>query len=200
MAEIAVPAALFLVEQVLSSLSQLRIKNQEAVQKDMERLNICLRRLGAHLADMDGNEGSEQLKERVKEIREVAYKIEDVLAEFMYNVPHRFHRHRISDKYDELAYAFKFWNPLSSVHELVSKIADVESDINRIMHLDRLNLPSSSTGTFGSKSRHQVAPYIPGYEEFVGFEEHVKALIRQLTDQESRNITISVVGPGGSGR
>ncbi|KAH7842444.1 hypothetical protein Vadar_005365 [Vaccinium darrowii] len=200
MAEISVSAALFSVEQVLFSLGQLPVNDQKAVQKDVEHLDVCLRTLGANLADMDGNEGSEQLRERVKQIRDVAFNIEDVLAEYMYNVSHRFHRHRISDKYDELAYAFKFWNPLSSVHELVSKIAGVKTEINSIVELDQLRFPNGSTRTSGSTSRQQVAPYIPGYEEIVGFKEHVEALICQLTSQESRIITISVVGPGGSGK
>lgn len=203
MAEISVSAAVSLVEMVLSSL-RLMENNQKNVQSEVANLGVCLHRLDAYLADMDGNEGSEQLKERVKEIRDVAYHIEDVLEEFMFNVPHRFHRHRISDKFDELAYAVKLWNPLSSVHELVSKKTAVKREIKTIVDLDQLGFPSSSIrmdeGSSGSKSYHQVAPDIPRNEEIVGFEELGEALILQLTNQGSRNMTISVVDPGGSGK
>ncbi|XP_058210050.1 disease resistance protein RPM1-like [Rhododendron vialii] len=137
MAEIAVSAAKVLVETVLHALSQM----QKTVHDEVKGLGFCLHRLVAYLADMEGNEGSEQLRERVKELRDVAFHIEDVLEEFMF-----------------------------------------------------------LCSTSGLKPDHQLAPNIPGDEETVGFEECEEAIILQLTDQELRDVTISVVGPGGSGK
>ncbi|KAE9444869.1 hypothetical protein C3L33_23232, partial [Rhododendron williamsianum] len=180
MAEIAVSAAKVLVPMVLHSLSQIQ-NNQKDIQKEVADLGVILHRLDAYLADMDGKEGNEQHKERVKEVREAAYHIEDVLEEFMFYVPHRFHQHTISYKYDELAYAAKLWNPFSSVHELLSKITGVKGMINNIVALDKLGSGNCRTrmeegSTSGSKPDHQVAPNFPGDEEIVGFEERGEAL------------------------
>lgn len=204
MAEIAVSAAKVLVETVLHALSQMQ-NIQKTVHDEVKGLGFCLHRLDAYLADMEGNEGSEQLRERVKEVRDVAFHIEDVLEEFMFYVPHRFHRHTISYQYDELAYAAKLWNPFSSVHKLLSKITGVKGMIDKIVALDKLGFTSSRTrmeegSTSGPKPDHQLALNIPGDEETVGFEEREEAIILQLTDQELRDVTISVVGPGGSGK
>ncbi|KAI8557415.1 hypothetical protein RHMOL_Rhmol04G0009300 [Rhododendron molle] len=204
MAEIAVSAAKVLVPMVLHSLSQIQ-NSQKDIQKEVADLGVILHRLDAYLADMDGKEGNEQHKECVKDVLEAAYHIEDVLEEFMFYVPHRFHRHTISYKYDELAYAAKLWNPFSSVHELLSKITGVKGMINNIVALDKLGSGNCRTrmeegSTSGSKPDHQVAPNFPGDEEIVGFEERGEALILQLTKPVSRNRTISVVGPVGSGK
>ncbi|KAH7835656.1 hypothetical protein Vadar_028456 [Vaccinium darrowii] len=205
MAEIAVTAALALADQVSSYLRQLR-NNQKDVRDDVEYLRDCLGRFSSYLADNDGDKGSEQHRKCVKEIRNVANNIEDVLGEYMYHVPHRFHRFKISNTLDKAAHAAKLsifpWR--SSICEVVDKIKSVKGKIDNICklygltsHSTRLEEGSSS----GSKSDNQVALYIPaGDEEIVGYEKHREALIRQLTDQESRNITISVVGPGGSGK
>ncbi|KAG5550938.1 hypothetical protein RHGRI_009382 [Rhododendron griersonianum] len=165
MAEIAVSAAKVLVETVLYALSQMQ-NIQKTVHDEVKGLGFCLHRLDAYLADMEGNEGTEQLRERVKEVRDVAFHIEDVLEEFMFYVPHRFHRHTISYQYDELAYAAKLWNPFSSVHELLSKITGVKGMIDKIVALDKLGFTSSRTrmeegSTSGPKPDHQLAPNIP---------------------------------------
>ncbi|KAH7843347.1 hypothetical protein Vadar_015589 [Vaccinium darrowii] len=204
MAEIAVTAAQVLVDQVSSSLRQLR-NNKKDVQDDVEYLRDCLGRFSTYLADNDGNEGNEQHRKCVKEIRNVANYIEDVLGEYMYHVPHRFHRFKFSNTLDKAAHAAKLSIfPWSSICDVVDKIKSVKGKIDNICklygltsHSTRLEEGSSS----GSKSDNQVALYIPaGDEEIVGYEKHREALIRQLIDQESRNITISVVGPGGSGK
>lgn len=205
MAEIAVTAAPFLVDQVSSSLGQLW-NNQKDVQDDVEYLRDCqLGRFSTYLADNDGDEGSEQHRKCVKEIRNVANYIEDVLGEFMYHVPHRFHRFKFSNTLDKAAHAAKLSIfPWSSVRKVVANIKSVKGKIDNICKLYGLTIHSirlEEGSSSGSKSDNQVALYIPaGDEEILGYEKHREALVRQLTDQESRNITISVVGPGGSGK
>ncbi|KAF7145988.1 hypothetical protein RHSIM_Rhsim04G0009600 [Rhododendron simsii] len=169
MAEIAVSAAKVLVETVLHALSQMQ-NIRKTLHDEVKGLSFCLHRLDAYLADMEGNEGSEQLRERAKEVRDVAFHIEDVLED--------------------------------SVHELLSKITGVKG---MIVALDKLGFISSRTrmeegSTSGPKPDHQLAPNIPGDEETMGFEEREEAIILQLTDQELRDVTISVVGPGGSSK
>lgn len=142
MAEIAVTAAPFLVDQVSSSLGQLW-NNQKDVQDDVEYLRDCLGRFSTYLADNDGDEGSEQHRKCVKEIRNVANYIEDVLGEFMYHVPHRFHRFKFSNTLDKAAHAAKLSiYPWSSVRKVVANIKSVKGKIDNICKLYGLTIHS----------------------------------------------------------
>ncbi|KAL5822701.1 hypothetical protein ACOSQ3_020623 [Xanthoceras sorbifolium] len=188
MADIAVSAAVILVDEVLSFLDQEAKDVRDGVQKTRRWLST----VQASLKHMDGKDGDEMLRDRVSQIRELAYEIEDVLDEFKLHMP-RNHRHR-PIKY---AYFFKDWHAL---HKMSSEVQRLNGRMNDIINLDRLriNYPEE-----GSSSGARVEPYLvtPKEDERVGFEGHIETLIHHLGGASSSMLkTIWVVGLGGSGK
>ncbi|KAA8523515.1 hypothetical protein F0562_009938 [Nyssa sinensis] len=153
--------------------------------------------LKAYLKDMEGNEGSEVLKDKVIQVQQVAYDIEDALEESMLHVTHRFHRHKISRRAHELVHAVTLRIPL---HSMSSKVKVIKSKIENITIFDSFCDGRTSNSTIVEKGL-QESPRALDDDEMVGFENPKERLIHQLiTKGESRDTTISVVGPCGSGK
>ncbi|KAI9186639.1 hypothetical protein LWI28_019367 [Acer negundo] len=106
MADIAVSAALVLVEEVFSLLER-EANLKKDLRDDFQKIRDWLSTVQACLQRMDGKEGDEIIqKDCVRQVRDLAYEIEDVLDEFKIHVPRKFHRHRLS-KIRKLLHDFK---------------------------------------------------------------------------------------------
>uniref|UniRef100_A0A5B6ZKS7 Putative disease resistance protein RPM1-like n=1 Tax=Davidia involucrata TaxID=16924 RepID=A0A5B6ZKS7_DAVIN len=199
MADIAVTVALFLVEKVLSSLHGQDQTVRDEVGDVINRLNTAR----AYLTHMEGgNEGgNDVLKDRIQQLRDVAYYIEDVLDELMLHAPRRIHRHEVFNAVHGHLHDVKH---RKAIQEIPSKIEEIKRKTKDIPIFDSVIIAWAEEGGSSSSSveHHHVTPHVLEDDEILGFEEPRKQLIRQLTEGESRRevSTISVVGPGGSGK
>lgn len=93
----AVEVAFLLVEQVIKLLDELG-KPQHRVVDDVRKAKTWLGRMEAYLkkseAEMD--ESNEGLQARLKQIRDVAFSIEDALDKYLHHVPNHSHTYMIS--------------------------------------------------------------------------------------------------------
>lgn len=145
-AEIAVSAALALVEKVLSLVDKIS-NSPRTVRANLEKASNCLHRMDAYLTasqdqiDEAGNQGL--LEARVKQVRDVAYEIEDAVDEFMLQVPHH---SQYTHWYSGLAL-----RPLRASRKLSSRIEDIiQIKIGFIGVLDSIHqngLTQATTGT-----------------------------------------------------
>ncbi|KAM1032126.1 hypothetical protein ACFX2I_035732 [Malus domestica] len=214
MAEIAVPVALFLADKVIMFLdkkfSRSSINNNNP-RDDAGRAKSCLERMRAYLSDHSSAElsaydgGSQQFQTRVKEIRNIAYEIEDVLDEFLLHVPHQFHNNNVSQKLHD---AVKFRTVQKASREFSDRIKNIDKKLNFVFTLDKIpqfpgrdqeSRPSSSTTRHGDSTVTHHNQFLEE-EEMVGFEKPKEKLISQLMEGDPRFSNISLVGPGGSGK
>lgn len=195
--DIAVSAALALVEKVLSFVDKLR-NIPRTVRDDLEKAKNCLQRMDAYLTasqdriDEAGNQG--QLEARVKQVRDVAHEIEDAVDEFMLQVPDH---SQYTRWYSGLSH-----RPLRASSKFSSRIKDIiQNKIGFIGVIDGLTQDSQLTN-FPHKPPRRNFDNPPDLEdgEIVGFDEHKKKLIAQLNKREPKRQTISIVGPSGSGK
>ncbi|KAM1591896.1 hypothetical protein FF1_035792 [Malus domestica] len=157
----------------------------------------------AELSAYDG--GSQQFQTRVKEIRNIAYEIEDVLDEFLLHVPHQFHN---NDVFQKLHDAVKFRTVQKASREFSDRIKNIDKKLNFVFTLDKIpqfpgrdqeSRPSSSTTRHGDSTVTHHNQFLEE-EEMVGFEKPKEKLISQLMKGDPRFPNISLVGPGGSGK
>ncbi|KAK0600293.1 hypothetical protein LWI29_013471 [Acer saccharum] len=196
MAESAVSAALILVEEVLSFLER-EANLQKDVRGDVQRIKSWLSAIQASLKHMDGKEGDDILKDRVSQVRDLAYDIEDVLDEFRVHVPTKFHRHRIS-KYVERA--FHHVKHRNALREMSSEVQRIKRMMDDIIALDLLRSNSLEEGPT-SGARVELCHVTPKEDDMVGFEGHKESLINYLVGDSMSGLKhIWVVGIGGSGK
>lgn len=199
-ADIAVSATWTLVEKVLSRVDKIR-KIPRTVRDDLEKARDCLQTMDAYLMasqkriDQAGNQ--ELLQARVKQVRDAADEIEDAVDEFMLQVPHH-------SQYTHW-YSWLPYRPLKASSKFSSRIEDIiQNKIGFIRVLDSIHqdgLPQDGQPT-SSTSHHggTLTPQVLEDDEIVGFDEHKKILIAQLIKRKQKRQTISIVGPGGSGK
>ncbi|KAM1795765.1 hypothetical protein TB1_035181 [Malus domestica] len=214
MAEIAVPVALFLADKVIMFLDKKISRssfNNNNPRDDAGRARSCLERMRAYLSDNSSAElsaydgGSQQFQTRVKEIRNIAYEIEDVLDEFLLHVPHQFHNNDVFQKVHD---AVKFRTVQKASREFSDRIKNIDKKLNFVFTLDKIpqfpgrdqeSRPSSSTTRHGDSTVTHHNQFLEE-EEMVGFEKPKEKLISQLMKGDPRFPNISLVGPGGSGK
>ncbi|KAA8527106.1 hypothetical protein F0562_008665 [Nyssa sinensis] len=195
MADIAVTVTLFLVETVVSSLDLWNFG--ENLRDEVGHLRTWLSSMQASLRDMEWKEGNESQKDRIQQVRDVAYDIEDVLDRLMLHAPRRFHRHEFPNRVRESLH--DAWHSIL-LYEMPSKIEKIMRKIHIIGLISVVVREAASASAAASSVERQVTPQILADDEILGFEEPREKLIRQLTQLQSRRLTISVVGPGGSGK
>ncbi|XP_022717870.1 disease resistance protein RPM1-like [Durio zibethinus] len=200
MADAAVTAALLLIEKVSSFLAQ-EVNLKKKLQDNIEDVRNWLRTIHAHLRDVDGKEGSALQIERSNQLRDIAYDIEDVLDEFQLHVPvpHQFHRHTVSKMAHDAAHSVKHRYAL---HQLSSGIKGIRRKKENLREFDPRHLHLAEGSSSGSRVEdHHLTKQIPQEDEIVGFDEQKAKLMQQLLEEgEARRMTISVVGPAGSGK
>ncbi|KAJ3684564.1 hypothetical protein LUZ61_013728 [Rhynchospora tenuis] len=155
--------------------------------------------VGAFVKDSDTKQNKDaRVKQWVKDVKEVAYMIEDALDEFFVEMGGGRSKGvlgRVIHKPKALIERHKVGNAIDKIKERLNEIK-VNREIFGITSLD------SCSG--GGPSRQPVRPVIiPEIDktEVVGFEDDIKNICEQLCDQSvSRRSVISIVGPGGRGK
>ncbi|GMI79077.1 RESISTANCE TO PSEUDOMONAS SYRINGAE 3, RESISTANCE TO P. SYRINGAE PV MACULICOLA 1 [Hibiscus trionum] len=199
MAEVAVNLVL---EKLISFLNEemqlLRDFHTEVVDIKLELhfISSFLRDADARAATQENNEC---VKTWVRNIREVAYSIEDVVDEYMLYVA----KHR--DDHGFLAFLKKIAGYIWSFkgnREMVSKIQELNRSVHEIGN-KRRRLDINFTDRGGS-SRGHVDPraglYFVEKDALVGIESSRDELVGRLNGGESMRTVIALVGMGGLGK
>ncbi|XP_059436275.1 disease resistance protein RPM1-like [Corylus avellana] len=154
----------------------------------------------------DANKGDLQddVKMWVKQVREVAYHIEDVIDEYVLHVAQR-HRHQQSF----IAFLHiigRILKKLKPQHDIATKIQDIKLSVREIKERsERYGFSSSEQGSSSSATNvighdPRVGSLFIEEDEVVGIESTRDELISWLVGGEFKRSVISVVGMGGIGK
>ncbi|XP_078169918.1 putative disease resistance RPP13-like protein 3 [Carex rostrata] len=175
----------------------------EAVQRELERIKSFLR--DADSKSSDGGPGEERVRNWVKEVRNVAYSIEDAVDTFQAKVD--WINYKEQGFINWIKRCFKKPMLLPALHTLGSEMDDAQARIKEITE-SRLALGVISLDNAGKSGRPKppirqlIYPELGKMEsKVVGFESDKDTIIARLLDEHNlRRSVISIVGPGGIGK
>ncbi|KAJ4756066.1 Disease resistance family protein [Rhynchospora pubera] len=142
----------------------------------------------------------ERQKQWVKEVRDLAYWIEDAIDTFLITVPEQ-----KPGKREAVKRWFRKSKKLPAVHRLGDEMSKIEVRIQEIeASRVRYGIINLGEGAEGEVIRQPVRPIVlPDIDEacIIGFEEDRDKIVRLLLDESTMGRSIiSIVGPGGLGK
>ncbi|XP_031280356.1 disease resistance protein Pik-2-like [Pistacia vera] len=195
MAEIAVGAAISIINRLINGFLANSQRKEQATVTDFDSIKKCLNTMQAYLKDTEEiREVTEGFKDQVKQVRDLAYEIKDAIEEYMLEVPDHFHEHKITKILHRVAHPVTDKKPLS---RLLSSVETIKVMMKGIEELDRFRILPSERA---SRSSGAVCyPKVMDYE-LVGIEKRRDELINLIRSRESRKMVVSVFGDRGSGK
>ncbi|KAJ3684212.1 hypothetical protein LUZ61_013376 [Rhynchospora tenuis] len=170
------------------------------VGEQVERVRRELSRIQAFLKDTDKKHiVDERQKQWVKEVRDLAYWIEDVVDTFLTEV--------LENEPGKMG-AVKRWftgtTKLPTIHRLGHEINKIEAMIEEIaesrLRYGITNIGESNEGEITLPVRRIVLPDVDE-DGIVGFEVDRDKIVNLLLDEKTtKRSVISIVGPGGLGK
>jgi Rx N-terminal domain len=156
--------------------------------------------VSAFLKDAEAKQNKDaRMQQWVKDVREVAYMIEDALDKFLVEVG------RGSEK-GFLQRARKLPKELWAKHKLVTEIDNITKRMSEIrencIDFKIMSIESSSTVPIKQPIRPIVIPEIDN-TDIVGFKDDINKIRDLLLDHDQRDLrrsVISIVGAGGRGK
>ncbi|KAJ9681490.1 hypothetical protein PVL29_020385 [Vitis rotundifolia] len=147
----------------------------------------------------------ERIKLWVNQIRNATHDAEDVIDEFILNMDHRQRRLNTLKFLKCLPTWVGFADKLPFIHELDSRVKDINVMIGAIMAnrskygLEALVASSSSTTDQVAEHKEKRPPVVDR-SDVVGIEDGTEEVKQMLMKEETRRSVVSIVGMGGLGK
>ncbi|KAK7320309.1 hypothetical protein VNO77_29666 [Canavalia gladiata] len=178
----------------------------EGVHKQIEGIKDELVLIQAYLKDVNAKaemaDTSNVVKEWVKQLREVAFYVEDVIDLYMLKVAKRHQTRALVPLLSKIRFSIGSVIPR---HEITSEIAEIRGSLTRLYegknHLG-INLNASEASSGGISMRHDLrlgALFIED-DELVGVDDTKELLTDWILNGETKRTVIAVVGQGGLGK
>ncbi|KAJ4821428.1 Nbs-lrr resistance protein [Rhynchospora pubera] len=170
------------------------------VTAQVEKVSRELTRIQAFLKDADTKHVvNERQKQWVKEVRDLAYWIEDVIDTFLLMVPET-----KPGKREAIMRLFVKTKKLPAVHKLGDEINQIMARIQEINE-SRVTYGITNIGEgIEGESRQPIQPLVPSDADeagIIGFDDDREKIISLLLDEKTtRRSVISIVGVGGLGK
>ncbi|KAL7176963.1 hypothetical protein ACSBR2_030323 [Camellia fascicularis] len=197
--------AVISVIQYLGPLLAGEVELLRGVRKEMVSIKAELEHILSFLKDAESRAeiGDEGVKIWVKQVRQVAYRIQDVIDEHILLV-----LPKQPGLFGSLHKVTRTITKLKPRHEIASQIQDIKTTIREIQEgAVRYGFSTSTSSEHSSITKNnmwhdpRLASLFMGDEEVVGIESPKYELISRLVDQNhSQRAVISVVGMGGIGK
>jgi flagellar biosynthesis GTPase FlhF len=192
-----------IVKLVLEKITDALVKEAlhlYGVRKQVERVERELIRIQAFLKDADRKQIQDEMqKQWVKEVRDVAYWIEDVIDTFLCEVPQK-----KPGKREAIKRVFGKAKKLPIIHKLGDEMNQILARLQEINDMkDRYKINSLGEGTGGGKRLPVRPPVLPDIEDtdVVGLDADRDKIIKELLDETTpKRSVVSIVGPGGLGK
>jgi len=207
MAEMAVS---FAIDQLLPLLTE-EVNLLKGVHKEFVDIKDELESIQAFLKDADkraaaeGN-GSEGVKVWAKQVREIAFRIEDIIDDYMIHVGQKPPYHGCIALLHKIAHLLKTMIPR---HRIAADIRDIKSSVCGIKERsDRYGFQRSfeqgssrSRGSWNDKWHDpRLASLYIEEADVVGFDKQRDILIDWMIKGRAERTVVSVVGMGGQGK
>ncbi|KAK2387035.1 disease resistance protein RPM1 [Trifolium repens] len=207
-------AVSFVLDQLIPLLRE-EAKLLGGIHKEFEDITKELQSIQAFLKDADkkaeGENTNEGVKIWVREVREAAFRIEDVIDDYLIQLRQQPVRQQPREPgcvtlLRKIAHSIKILTPR---HQIASEIQDIKSSVREIRERrERYQFQASteqgSRSFRGSKNAKWHDPRMDALyideAEMVGFEEPKNELIGWLLEGRSERAVIVVVGMGGRGK
>ncbi|CAL5347951.1 unnamed protein product [Camellia sinensis] len=204
--ELMAERAVISVIQYLGPLLAGEVELLRGVRKEMVSIKAELERIHSFLKDAESRAetGDEGVKIWVKQVRQVAYRIQDVIDEHILLV-----LPKQPGIFGSLHKVTRTITKLKPRHEIASQIQDIKTTIREIKEgADRYGFSTSTLSEHSSSNSKdnmwrdpRLASLFIGDDEVIGIESPKYELISRLVDQnQSQRAVISVVGMGGIGK
>ena len=147
----------------------------------------------------------ERIKVWVNQIRNAIHDAEDVIDEFILNVDHRERRLNTLKFLKCLPTCVGFIDKFPFIHELDSRVKDINGMIGAIMaNRSKYGLEVSSSSSATDRDRvvvhNEKRPPVVEESDVVGIEDGIGELKQMLMNEETRRSVVSIVGMGGLGK
>ncbi|XP_022731546.1 disease resistance protein RPM1-like isoform X2 [Durio zibethinus] len=169
------------------------------VSNEIEDMKHLLNNIRSFLVDADKvGESSERQKAWVASVRDIAYPVENIIDEFMYNL----NRQR---QWSVIHRTLRFPKDLLVRHKVAAKLQDIKKRMNKITErahqfgVQQLEERGSCYDP-NWKNRLSESSLFFKDDDLVGIREAQHELLGWLMDEKPRRTVISVVGMGGSGK
>ncbi|KAJ4749475.1 Nbs-lrr resistance protein [Rhynchospora pubera] len=191
------------VSFVLGKLGDAFVKevlHLHGVSEQVEKVSRELTRIQAFLKDADTKRiVNERQKQWVKEVRDLAYSIEDLIDTFLLMVPER-----KPGKREAVKRLFVKTKKLPAVHKLGDEINQIMARIQEINE-SRVTYGITNIGEgVEGEIRQPIQPLVPSDVDeagIIGFDDDREKIISLLLDEKTtRRSVISIVGVGGLGK
>ncbi|KAL7130725.1 hypothetical protein ABFS83_13G153000 [Erythranthe nasuta] len=199
---VAISGALLLIEIITPILSKLSL--QEDVEDGIASMTRWLNSMKGYMEDQSsGVERGKWLENKVEQVRDIAYDIEDVLDEFvLHSPPYMFHNRQFIRQIHTVAHTVYHGFPIRGISEKIARIKTSIDDMgsqHAFLSTGLSSLGPSSSSTNRIRPHPPVSPLLLD-DEIVGYEKEKKIFTDQLVDGEKRLVTLAVAGPAGSGK
>ncbi|XP_045827052.1 disease resistance protein RPM1-like isoform X3 [Trifolium pratense] len=199
MAEIAVS---FAIDKLLPLLTE-EFNLLKGVHKEFADIKDELESIQAFLKDADrraaapnGDNNGEGVKTWVKQIREAAFQIEDIIDNYMMYAEQR---HNFSHLFKTLKQRHKIASGIRDIKSLVRGIKERSERYGFQRSLDQGSSHSRGSQNVKLHPLREAALYIDE-ADVVGFEAPGKTLTDWMVNEREEHTVISVVGMGGQGK
>ncbi|XP_078182223.1 disease resistance protein RPP13-like [Carex rostrata] len=166
----------------------------DAVSRELGRIQVFLK--GAdkkHITD-------EQQKYWVKEVRDVAYSMEDVIDTFLMEIPQQ--PQKSTGVMEKMKKKFKIAKKIPAVHKLLNEISLIQTKMEEI-EKSRLRYGINNLGEGGGEIQLPIRPLIlPDIDpEIIGFNKARNHIVKELLNETTKKrYVVSIWGPGGLGK
>jgi disease resistance protein RPM1 len=194
------------VALVVNELVQLIVHESnllKGVQQEVVDIKDELESIQCFLKHVDKGDLQDGVKIWVKQVREVAYHIEDVIDEYVLHVAQRRHQQSFLAFLNKIGRLLKYIKPR---HDIVTKIQDIKISVREIKERsERYGFSSSEQGSSNSAANvtwhdPRVGALFIEEDEVVGIESTRDELVSWLVGEASKRSVMSVVGMGGIGK
>ncbi|RWR84924.1 disease resistance protein RPM1-like protein [Cinnamomum micranthum f. kanehirae] len=188
--------------QTLGSLLQQEPSLVQGFRSSLDEIQLELQSMRSFLKDADRKIYSDDgVKTWVGQVREAAYKVEDIIDEYRYNVVANEDRGGVARLVLQHYYTRQTASELQAIK---SKICEISERRKRYdFQIEQGSTSSQTKGDHEDGENWQRSAkrqrFIPN-EDIVGIEKNRDFLIRRLMDKNPERVVISVVGMAGVGK
>ncbi|XP_078153552.1 putative disease resistance RPP13-like protein 3 [Carex rostrata] len=193
-----------IVKVLLTKLIDVGVKKVLQLYNVDDQVETLTRQLGwiqAFMKDADKKQiTDERQKHWVKEMRDVAYLIEDAIDTFLSEVSPKLQKP--TGMMESMKKKLKTTKELPAVHKLVQEITQIQKRMDEI-EKSRVRYGINTLGEDSGEIKLPIRPpVLPDIDpDIVGFKEDQDHVVKKLLDETTKNrIVVSIWGGGGLGK
>lgn len=197
-------AVQFLLDKLTTILYQQASLLGDA-QNEIVEIKLELESMKSFLGDAERRKHRSELVETwVRQVREVANEVEDVIDEFMHYKDTRRDRKGFKHLFQDVIDSPKHF---SSRHQISSKLKKIKAEVCEVSNRSKRYAFDKSVNEERRRKppddwwqHHGESSIFDGGDEIVGMQEDKTKLLKWLTGADPRRTVISIVGMGGLGK